>query len=585
MSSMLTMALVCLVAPEPETPEPDAATVATEAPAEAAPEETEEPEEPEEPEAAAEEAEEPADERSELPTISMENRANSPVPSSRPNAFPDRKKAENRGKVQRKILSSRGGGAALESANQGNWGFDFHGYLRAPMRIGLGEREQPAEGQNRRTIHAPVIPDDQYLSYQYTLHNPRDWAELYFSYGNNVATGTVSIQGFNFTDAAWKENNAQFGIAQGFVTITPPIKNKHVRLLWKVGSFDNRYGAAGRYDAGELDTYIFGRTHAIGEAGEVEFLIKDFTIKLEHGIGTSRPDPRAANNARFTFLHHGHVGLSWKDRITVGGHYLQALAREEDRDGEMNVDAPDGSMTVVGPDVRFDWGRIGYFYGGFSQIMARSAGVVGPAIEVIHSRGGGQFTFGIVDNYLSGPTRTSNGNGTISSAMLQYEQSVRRILEGDSFYGQGMDLGIKLYGMVNKIGSDDEDADGNLKLKYGTDVVYSALRWFGAGIRYDRVQPNARVPEHSFAVVSPRLIFRTNWLTHEEISVSYSRYMYNQRICDPMGSQQLCVQPPSAPVPPEGFGSTTGNQDSGNRGAPTRIPDIDVFMVRATFWW
>ncbi len=523
------------------------------------------------------------DNRAALPTVKMSNTAGTPMPSSRPNAYPERNSKSLRSRVQRRILSSRGGGR--EGKSGGDWGFDFHGYLRAPMRIGLGEREDPADGQSERTMHYPVIPDDQYLSYQYTQHNPRDWAELYFSYGNEVATGTVSIQGFNFTDAAWKENNAQFGIAQGFVTLTPKLKPKNVRLLWKIGSFDNRYGAAGRYDAGELDTYVFGRTHAIGEAGEVEFLLKDFTLSFEHGIGTSRPDPRVFNTARFTFLHHGHIGLSYRDDIEIGGHYLQALAREEDRDGDANVDARDGAMTVVGPDVRVDWGKFGYLYGGFSYIKATSAGVVGPAIEVIHSRGGGQFTFGIVDNYLNGPTRASDGNGEIYSFSGQYEQSVRRVLEGDRYYGEGMDFGVKLYTMVNRVASDDPDIDGLLKFKYGINAIYSALPWFGVGVRYDRVQPNSRIPEQSFAAVSPRLIFRTAWLTREEITVQYSRYTYNERICNPEGDQQLCVQPPSAAVPPEGFGSTPGNQDAGNRGAPTRIPDQDVFMVRATFWW
>ncbi len=522
------------------------------------------------------------DNRAALPTVEMSNGAGTPVPTSRPNAFPGRERSRSR-RVQRRIVSSRGGGDGSEGA--GDWGFDFHGYIRAPMRIGLGERAEPAEGQADTTIHYPVIPDDQYLSYQYTQHNPRDWSELYFSYGNDVASGTVSLQGFNFTDAAWKEDNAQFGIAQGFVTLTPNLKSKHVRLLWKIGSFDNRYGAAGRYDAGELDTYLFGRTHSIGEAGEVEFLVKDFTISLEHGIGTSRPDPRISNTARFTFLHHGHIGFGFRDDIEVGGHFLQAIAREEDREGEANVDAPDGTMTVVGPDFRLDWGKIGYLYAGFSYIKAKSAGVVGPAIEVIHSRGGGQFTFGIVDNYLEGPQRRSNGNGEILSVMGQYEQSVQRILKGDAFYGQGMDFSLKLYGMINQVRSDDEDVDGQTKIKYGVNAVFSALPWFGVGTRYDRVQPNSDVPEQSFAVVSPRLIFRTSWITREEITVQYSRYMYNVRNCEDGGDTSLCVQPPSATVPPDGFGTTTGNQDPGNRGAPTRIPDQNVFMVRATFWW
>ena len=36
----------------------------------------------------------------------------------------------------------------------------------------------------------------------------------------------------------------------------------HLSLI--VGGFTNRYGAAGRYDAGKYETYLFGRTHVAG---------------------------------------------------------------------------------------------------------------------------------------------------------------------------------------------------------------------------------------------------------------------------------------------------------------------------------
>ncbi len=536
----------------------------------------------------SEAAEDPpaSDARGSLPEVSMDNTAGSTLPASRPNVFPSPSSRRKRGEGGRR-LSSRGGGP---DSGSGDWGFIFNGYLRAPMRLGFGEREMPAEGQGKTTIHNPVVPDDQYLSYQYTLHNPRDWAELYFGYGNQVAAGMVSIQGFNFTDAAWKENNAQFGIAQAFVTLTPKLPSDRLRLLWKIGSFDNRYGAAGRYDAGELDTYAFGRTHSMGESGQLDILLKDFTLTLEHGIGATRPDPRVFNSARFTFLHHGHLSLAYQRKLTLGVHYLQALAREEDRvgaEGDANFvpDPPDGSMTVLGPDLRLDWGRLGYYYAAFSYIQARHARSVGPSIEVIHSRGAGQFTFGIIDNYLEGPTQGSGGNGEIYTVMAQAEHSVQRLLKGDKWWGEGMDFGVKLYGMINKIASDDPDADGTLKIKYGLDARFDARRWLAFATRYDRVQPNSRIPEHSFSVVSPRILFRTNWITREEIALQYSYYLYNQRECAPMGDPLLCVQPPSAPVPPSGFGSTTGNQDAGNRGAPTRVPDLHVVTVRATFWW
>ncbi|HEX7671913.1 MAG TPA: hypothetical protein VF395_20100, partial [Polyangiaceae bacterium] len=93
--------------------------------------------------------------------------------------------------------TTRGGPAAALKSD--DWHFDFHGYLRAPMRVGLGHNDKPAAGQSSSSLHAPIVPDDQYLSWQHTKHNEKDWAELFLSYGNAWAKGTVALQGFNFT--------------------------------------------------------------------------------------------------------------------------------------------------------------------------------------------------------------------------------------------------------------------------------------------------------------------------------------------------------------------------------------------------
>ncbi len=107
------------------------------------------------------------------------------------------------------------------------------------------------------------------------------------------------------------------------------------------------------------------------------------------------------------------------------------------------------------------------------------------------------------------------------------------------------------------------------------------------------MQPNSRVPEQSFAILSPRLVFKSKWVTREAITIQYSRYLYNQRSCavgnpaDGMTytpGDEKCVQPPSSPVPPDGFGATYLGQ-TGQRGAPTTRPDVNVFKIEATMWW
>ena len=111
------------------------------------------------------------------------------------------------------------------------------------------------------------------------------------------------------------------------------------------------------------------------------------------------------------------------------------------------------------------------------------------------------------------------------------------------------------------------------------------------------MQPNSEIPEQSFAVISPRLVFTSNWVTREQLTFQYSRYVYNHRECPPNAASPadfarlrnagsaLCVQPPAAGTPPDGFGINSEVQDANLRSAPTLRPDVNVFKIEATFWW
>jgi len=547
------------------------------------------------------------------------------------------------------------------------WKTDFHGYFRVPFRLGLGYRPAPqavpdptqsepntndrAPGQSTTTLHAPIIPDGQYLSWQSTSHNRSDWAELFFGIGNAWAKATVGLQGYNYTDASFDDPKMQYGIGQAFVTLSPDLGYENMRLSLKVGAYQDRYGSAGKYDAGEYDTYLFGRTHVIGETLRAEYDVNEaWSLWFEEGVGGKRPDPSSFNNARFTMLAHGHVGLNHGSTLQFSGHMLYSWAQEEDRPYDVSkqntlyassvVDAPDGNLWVAGADARVDLGAWGYLYGGYSHIGAEHALVVGRALEVLHASGGGEYRLGVVDNYFGpgctaafadpqqagaptertgglvgpGPTPApvgcSAGSGSVDSLLAQYEFSLTNFLQmreegGQRFWGEGADLKVALYGMLNKVHSDYRPSDktiwgptdGNLKLKYGVDIQYDATPAVTAALRVDRLQPNSQVPEQSFAIVSPRLVFTSNWVTREQLTFQYSRYLYNQRECPPNAASPadfsrqrgpgsaLCVQPPPAATPPDGFGINSEVQDTNLRSAPTLRPDVNVFKIEATFWW
>ena len=117
-----------------------------------------------------------------------------------------------------------------------------------------------------------------------------------------------------------------------------------------------------------------------------------------------------------------------------------------------------------------------------------------------------------------------------------------------------MDLTLGLFGMYTAVSSKDTTADGVKKLKYGGDLVFRALSWLGFGARADVVQPTSKDSLQSFWVVSPKIIFKTAFITHEEITAQYSHYSYKADVTS---------QPPNNATP----------------------PDEDVFGVKATMWW
>jgi hypothetical protein len=471
--------------------------------------------------------------------------------------------------------------SALGASPGDDFRFSTHGYFRAPLRVGVGQRPAcsatqkmgtavdgvpcAGPGQSTTNLHSPFLPDDQYLDWRYTRQWEQDWTEVFLNYGNSHVVGTVGFQAYNFTDAGFNDTNAQLGIAQGYVTVTPDLGLPSVRLKWKVGSFWEKYGQAGKYDAGHYDTYLFGRTHQIGESLAAEADLGDFTVKVAHGIGTKLEQVAAGaaptvGAPGFTLLGHVHAGVTYKKLLDANLHYLVSWAQ----DARATPTTPDGRISVVGGEARLTGGVVGDLYAGYSHVAAVNAGAVGPAIEVIHALGGGghQTGNGLIDNYLGTCANCAPadvGTGSIDTVEIAYDYSFgllyRKLKDPRaSFWGDGADVTLSLFGMYTTVSSKDTTADGVKKLKYGADVVYDPLPWIGFGARADVVQPTSKDSTESFWVVSPKVLIRTKFLTHEEITAQYSHYGYKSGVTP---------QPPNDTYP----------------------PDEDVFGIKATMWW
>ncbi len=514
---------------------------------------------------------------------------------------------------------------AVEEPATGEWKFDVTGYFRAPLRFSWGPpttsnpNSQANAGTQLRT--PPLVPDANYIDWRYTNSMVGPWTELNFHYGNDRVKATVQIASYNVTDSGYRRLESNLGINEAFLSMTfPEFINENARLTLIAGAYTNRYGAAGRYDAGRYETYLFGRTHVAGETATVDYDWNDWTIEGEETFGGKlEPIPfygpaegnAAGNNANqnlpawdpypgpvpqeSTFVASGHVGAVFKKEVIIGAHYIYVFANDNERagsysggtspswDGTFGIvngapnpksparlpSASKPSLAIYGVDVKLLGGVLGDGYIGYSHLAATNALYLADAIEVLHSFGGWQLH----DNYFGPPGGVDEVTGSIDSVELQYSFSFGQLFHyPQAFWGDGPDLIGTVFGMFNHVHAPLAPGFSLNKLKFGTEWTYVPLSWLGLGARYDVVEPNLDIAGESFSVISPRIIFRTAFVTHEQVMIQYSRYFY--------GSSYA-----SGDVPQPGFMSGSQFPYNSQQGASQLGVDKNAAQIAAIIWF
>lgn len=451
------------------------------------------------------------------------------------------------------------------SAGAGDdFNFYFHGFFRVPLRMGFNKEEGEDADRGTRVHLPPHVPDSAYTDWRYTNDAGGPWTELVLSYANRHVAANVGIAAYDLTDGSYRNLSAQLGINQAYVTLSyPDLFGVYGGVVANVGVFSNRYGAAGRYSGGKYETYLFGATHVAGENVRAFIDVTDkWTLHLEEGFGgklevapfvtgpvaeapyLTYPGPEEQGD---TLLAHAHAGVSYDDKLIIGGHYLttwtqDALAGEHD-----------ARIHVVGGDIKLIDAFVGDAYVGFSHIRTRQLGRLAGALEALHSFEGWNW----IENYYG---EGHEGTGIINSLLFQYSFSLARaIWHPKEFWGQGPDLIIAPFVMANFISPDPDDdtfTGARTRLKLGGEATYTPLSWLGISARYDVVQPDMDDNTRSFHVISPKIILRSEFVSHEQIVLSYSRYIYGSNV------------EPVWPYSEEGL-----------------RPDKDVVMISAVMWW
>ena len=454
------------------------------------------------------------------------------------------------------------------SLSEGEWRFDFHGYIAAPLNMGFNSRKDPLPGQSKTVLHAPPVVPDDLETFSHTGVVPTTYVQLNLSEGNSIVTANVSIlaKQANVSES-FLEPAAQMGITDVFLSILPPLGERvHMQAL--LGAFTLRYGATGEYDEGRYGTPLIARISGVGEHVAVTTGWKKFTFTLEEGVhgqtnnASSSISPDVWNNfadpgAGSTFVAHVHAGVGYAGRVMVGGHFLRAFS-QDDRDGSA---APDGRIDVYAGDVRLNLGRFGHFYAALSYTDALQARTVSRIVSVLNTLGGK----GLMDNYLGAQ---SGGTGQLLTVGGQYDLSIGRLVSYPvPFSGDGPDLFVSLFGMQTHVSSTDKVGDPQTGLPYdnvtkrkiGIEATYSLLSWLAASARYDRVDPDVSDKRYSFAVLSPRLIFHTGWQSTDQIVLQYSHWFNGSRTTVRVG------EPPVEDI--------------------TVVPDGNMLSLAARMWW
>src|SRR5262249_41579257 len=227
------------------------------------------------------------------------------------------------------------------SLSEGEWRFDFHGLIIAPLTIGIGDRPMPAPDQSGTTLHTPPAVPDDLETFSHTGVVPTTYAQLNFSEGTSVVQANISILARQANaSTSFLEPASQLGVNDLFVSILPRAKQLRTEIL--VCAFSSRYGAPGEYDEGRYGTPLIARVNAVGQRVSLRSGFGDWVLLAEEGLGGQSNKAGAAvtpdiwndfanPNEGTSFVGHLHAGVRAYRVAPVGGHHMHAVSQDDAR--------------------------------------------------------------------------------------------------------------------------------------------------------------------------------------------------------------------------------------------------------------
>jgi hypothetical protein len=423
------------------------------------------------------------------------------------------------------------------------WSFRWSGFLSASLQASVNGRAEPGSGQSTTVIHVPPQTLDEYGSFVGTATMPGQWAQLNFVYGNRYVSANLSLTTWNPSDPTtfYSLGSQQF-INNFFLAYTPPpILGLRVRAM--AGYFHSVYGAIGQYGLGLYTNPLIAAVHGVGEDIVVEFDEGDLiTLRLEDGIignrngmGAINVIPSGQNGAGSpiiwpsAWVHHVHASLERRGDLTfrLGLHYLTNWTQDD----RLQV-ATDNQQTRQIDESYVRDGRV-QTYGLDGALVSPILGFLGAAISYTHAVDAypvkGLTTFGGDGESLTNRWfgQQTGGTGNLVALGVNYTASIGRIVSYPvAFNTDGPDLTLNVGAVLADSWSDFAPFDGRARYKAGADLYYTFLPFMGAGLRGDVVVPSSHDRMETFAVISPRLVFKSDWNSRDTVSVIYGKWLY-----------------------------------------------------------
>jgi len=422
-----------------------------------------------------------------------------------------------------------------------DWRFNFRGFMSAALRVSVGARENPTPDQSSVTLHTLPRIVDSYGMFSGTNSPQGSWVDMTFDYGNKNVTAHVKLTTWKPSDGLdWTAVGSQNIVDEAYLSYEV-IQQPKFRLHWTAGAFRNIYGGLGQYSVGQYNAQIIGMPFGVGETLTAQYDIDDkYTVHLEDGlmgrtgkvpagVVPTREDNAANPELPSSWVHHIHAGLAARGEIpfVMALHYMTNWAQDERDQLPTNnstmywIDGghrPDPKMNIYGVDLRMMDTWLGNFAIAMSYADAQYAELL-TGVNFFGSYTGEQMT-----KRFFGPI--GGGTAQMGIAGVEYSVGWGRLLRHGASIGEYPELTTSVFADGASITSKDPDANGKRLYKFGSEVTYRFFPWLAVSFRADHVAPNSKDLEESFDVISPKLIFKSDWLSHEQVVLGYTRWFY-----------------------------------------------------------